>query len=291
MPIYMTQNDTLKWSHDNESYCLHVELDDDASENPMQDDTIVSFLSVQSKIEGNVTAYSVNNFWQDKLVKELSIKEIIEHLQNGACGDMNIEKLSDGRYNLHGKNRYGEEFDEENCSEDDIRRYVKEIMCTNDAIKMLGSSYSIHPVWAYNHSGISLYVAPANCSYERPYPYNDRFDSCFAGWAFVKKQAILENFPDATETNWRETSQKVVTDTLHVLNQWLENDIWWFQLLKYNEATHEWDQEDSCGGFYGNDIETNGMLDYVGHGLAEAIANHDTEKGTAKMVMSFGKPK
>lgn len=287
----MTQNDTLKWSHDNESYCLHVELDDDPSENPMQDDTIVSFLSVQSQIEGNVTAYSVNNFWQDKLVKELSVKEIIEHLRNGACGDMNIEKLSDGRYNLQGKNRYGEEFDEENCNEDDIRRYVKEIMCTNDAIKMLGSSYSIHPVWAYNHSGISLYVAPANCSYERPYPYNDRFDSCFAGWAFVKKQAILENFPDATETNWRETSQKVVTDTLHVLNQWLENDIWWFQLLKYNEATHEWDQEDSCGGFYGNDIETNGMLDHVGHGLTEAIANHDTEKGTARMVMSFGKPK
>ena len=49
--------------------------------------------------------------------------------------------------------------------------------------------------------------------------------------------------------------------------------------------------EDACVRFDGNDIEANCKLDYVGHGLTEAIANHDTEKGTARMVMSFGKPK
>jgi len=40
----------------------------------------------------------------------------------------------------------------------------------------------------------------------------------------------------------------------------------------------EWEQTDSCGGFYGDNFENNGMLDYVSEELKEVVKNFDKSK-------------
>ena len=37
----------------------------------------------------------------------------------------------------------------------------------------------------------------------------------------------------------------------------------------------EWEETDSCWGFYGDDFENNGMLDYVSKELHEEVKNYD----------------
>ena len=41
------------------------------------------------------------------------------------------------------------------------------------------------------------------------------------------------------------------------------------------EREEEWEHEDSCGGFYGNDFETNGIKDHLPKSLHESLANFD----------------
>ena len=44
------------------------------------------------------------------------------------------------------------------------------------------------------------------------------------------------------------------------------------------EDLFEWEQSDSCGGFYGNNFEENGMLEYVPEQLKETVKNFDMSK-------------
>lgn len=279
-------NMLLKWKHNDASYCLHTQTDDYPFESPLTDDPLVSFLSTWNQIEGNIKPENKDDYWQETLLEERPIREIISMLKSGRCKNIKLHETSENTYHCSGTDRYDHEFLGKGLAEDEIEELIPDVLSTNDAIKMLKDTHYVCRVWAYSHSGISLKAG------DRTYPFNDRFDSGLAGWAFIKKENLLQNMTDVNDDNWRGKSQEIIDSTIKALNQWLDGDIWWFELLKWDDDGKRWIELDSCGGFYGYDIETNGMLDHIDYGLKKAIEDDAITKEEARCVMltDYGNP-
>ncbi len=62
-------------------------------------------------------------------------------------------------------------------------------------------------------------------------------------------------------------------------DNYLRGDCYYYTL--YVKQDEEYEELDSCGGFLGSDIMTNGIVETVGFGLSEAIESGEYETGTA----------
>jgi hypothetical protein len=128
----------------------------------------------------------------------------------------------------------------------------------------------IKPINLYDHSGITV-------STSNNYPYNDYWDSCIAGFIYVTKKTILKEYSNATEDNWKELADKYLEAEMETYDQYVRGEVYWFRLekkvIKQDKCPHcgevirEYDDMediDSCGGFYGDCLEENGILDNIG---------------------------
>ena len=126
------------------------------------------------------------------------------------------------------------------------------------------------PLWLYDHSGLTI-----SCS-DRNYPYNDRWDSSQVGWIIVLKENVVKNFG---EDKWRARAMNAIKNDVHVYDQYLRGEVFCFTL--YEKTGEDWDEIDSCSGWYGDDIVENEMVNEIGHGLYEAILDgRDTVRPT-----------
>lgn len=129
--------------------------------------------------------------------------------------------------------------------EDFMERGAKEVMKHFDAA-------IVKPVHLYSHSGTSI-----STSYS--YPFNCRWDSGTVGFAVVTKAAIRKEYGVKRITKaLLEKADKILEGEVETLNQWISGEIYSFT-LEDKEGNHI----DSCGGFYGSDLKTNGMLDHL----------------------------
>lgn len=109
--------------------------------------------------------------------------------------------------------------------------------------------YVVLPVYKYEHSGIKLSTTPFSC----------RWDSGQLGYIYATKEQIRANW------SIKRITAKVIEDTF----EWFRNEIETFSLYVQGEV-YGFDIEDdngenvdSCGGFYGQDWDTNGILDHI----------------------------
>lgn len=109
------------------------------------------------------------------------------------------------------------------------------------------------PLYLYDHSGITM-------SYSDTYPYNDYWDAGCVGYIYVTLQDIRDN--------WRvkRVSKKLRLHALDLLkgeveeyDNYLTGEVFCFQQICKNCG----ELLDSCAGFYGDDWETNGLLDQL----------------------------
>ena len=81
-----------------------------------------------------------------------------------------------------------------------------------------------------------------------------------------------------TEENWKEVAEHYIECEMETYDQYLRGDVYGYTLTKkvvvQEECPHcgqiisedeEWEEEDSCCGFYGNCLEDNGILDNIGN--------------------------
>lgn len=148
--------------------------------------------------------------------------------------------------------------------------------------------YYVFPVAAYIHSGIVLNLTD---SLKR-----QDWDTSVRGFILVKKEfnPSSKNIPCT-----QEEAQNYAEALIESWNQYLSGDIWGFrvfkkvkyykvskdnlyeissegrysmdliQFLNVAEEIIELEEEDSCWGFYGSDIKTNGILDHIQYKLLE----------------------
>ena len=117
-------------------------------------------------------------------------------------------------------------------------------------------------VHLYNHSGISI-----STSYS--YPYNCSWDSGTIGFLVVTKEDIRKNWNIKRVTqDYIDWAEELAESELNTLNQEITGEVYGFVL--YDE---DGEVEDSCGGFYGSDLNENGMSGYLDQIYIDALTN------------------
>jgi hypothetical protein len=120
-------------------------------------------------------------------------------------------------------------------------------------IKKKYKPIAILPIYMYSHSGITINTTGYSCPW----------DSGQIGFIYVTQKRIdamgctIDN--GETWDMYVERMENYLRGEIETLDQYVRGDVYGY-IVKDAEG----EQEDSCWGFYGDDIQTNGMLDYVG---------------------------
>ena len=149
-----------------------------------------------------------------------------------------------GSYNLGDKNDYNQN-DYDSWSE------LKKAIIKNEDVAI------IKPLYLYDHSGITISTEPFSCGW----------DSGQVGFVIVTKKAIRENWSIKNVTQkYRTHAEKILDGEIETYDKELCGDVYGFVTYDKNG-----DLVDSCGGFYGDNFEENGMLEHIAD---EEIVEH-----------------
>ena len=112
-------------------------------------------------------------------------------------------------------------------------------------------------LYLYDHGDITMSLED----------FRDPWDSGIVGIIYMDKETTLKNFPNADEDTWYVIAEEHIQDEVHEYDQWLTGDIYGYLLEKVTTCVccgkESIETVDSMGGFYGNDILSNGMLEYL----------------------------
>lgn len=128
----------------------------------------------------------------------------------------------------------------------------------------------ILPLYLRDHSGLAMSIGE----------FADPWDSGPVGFIVVDAKRARENWlrPDATwdtmlptndgpDITMREYAKRVLEAEVETYDTYLRGDIYGFIVEERNICptcgAGDWDTVDSCWGFYGSDVDTNGMVGYL----------------------------
>lgn len=162
--------------------------------------------------------------------------------------------------------RYAQLITEEQKEEMSISEKIAELQKNSDIVMI--------PLFLYDHSGLALHlgVPGVGC---------DSFDTSMIGWAVLEKKSFLNI--GLAEAEWtREKAEEFIRDEVDVYAQYLAGDVHGYTLYDL-EDPNDPQEVDSCWGFFGTDILTNGIADNI-PGLTEAIQADKYTTGTVQTV-------
>ena len=108
----------------------------------------------------------------------------------------------------------------------------------------------ILPLYLYDHSGITISTTPFSC----------KWDSGQIGFVFISKDKVKNNYGVKRVTKKEiEKATKNILAEVETYDLYLRGEVYGYTLINENGEI-----EDSCWGFFGSDIETNGILDNIG---------------------------
>jgi len=119
------------------------------------------------------------------------------------------------------------------------------------------NNYICLPVYMYDHSGITINTTGFSCPW----------DSGKLGIIFISKKRARKEYGDKYDENKIREYLKVEVKTY---DQYLRGDVYFFSIE--DGDTHV----DSCHGFFGDEFEENGLLEYARNGIDVYI--HQQEK-------------
>lgn len=130
------------------------------------------------------------------------------------------------------------------------------------------------PLYLFDHSGITMNTGGFSCPW----------DSGQVGYIYCTLEQCRDNWmrPDATwdtmlpthdgpDITMREYAKRILESEVETYATYLEGQVYGFEIqtreveldLFGNEVAGEWEDSDSCWGFYGYDVEKNGMMDHA----------------------------
>lgn len=137
-----------------------------------------------------------------------------------------------------------------------------------EILEELKPNVCLLPIWAYEHSGITITAK------DRVYPYNDRFDSGCIGCIYTAKHEFnalhVNNETIIKPDEWYENAKTCLQQEVETYDQYLCNEVYDYALYEENEHGG-YDEIETCGNFFGSDMEKSGIMESVGHGLKQAI--------------------
>jgi hypothetical protein len=122
------------------------------------------------------------------------------------------------------------------------------------------------PLYLYDHSGLTMSTGPFSCPW----------DSGQVGWIVATRESLESGGHNVDELDV-EKVKEWLRGEVETFDQYLRGDIYGFILRKPHtdcdcpncDGTGE--EEDSCWGFYGDDVTENGMIDHFEEGIRTEI--------------------
>lgn len=128
----------------------------------------------------------------------------------------------------------------------------------------LSAGYVILPLYLYDHSGITMNTGGFSCGW----------DSSQVGWIVCDKETINKEFDGD-----RDKAEKCLESEVEVYDAYISGNVWGYiaeeREVAEDAVEADWEEVDSCWGFYGNDIETIGMKCNLSEEFHEALADAD----------------
>lgn len=291
--FYVSDNDLIKWTgEDGKLHCVQIRQDDSGDFSPRDWDnlTIMACFHRRYRLgddlsDDNGVKHNDPDDYLLKLVRDtLSDDVLAAAFKAGKCPGVTItpSDKDPSRYDIclkeDGELLVGEVDEKELGRELDY--ILDDIVETRDCLVLLSDYMEYLPLWLYDHSGITM-----SCG-TRTYPYDDQWDSGQVGWIFAMKDTLIKEGA-AKEENWREIAKKTMEVDVKLYDYFLTNQVYGYTLYEAAQPEDpdekpDWEETDSCWGFYGDDIMENGIADDVG--IRDIIKNGAYTTGTAKEV-------
>lgn len=135
--------------------------------------------------------------------------------------------------------------------------------------KAVCNGYVILPLHLYDHSGITMSTGQFRCPW----------DSGQVGWIVCDDETIQREFDGD-----RDKAEKVLEIEVAIYDDYLTGNVYGFIVEETNEFDEDgepvWDgcnELDSCWGFYGDDVHTNGIAENLDADLVDLAASADIE--------------
>ena len=289
--VNICDNTTLSWQHNGRLFLLHIQRDEVAN-SPRENDNLAVMACWHRRynLGDKLDDKDAEAYWQ-RMVRELVPSTVvINSARNGQIHGIRIaptpadEQLSDIYTNLPwetGGDRAAEYLAYAGVSARELYDCIVDDLTPIQCQTLLHSYAVWLPIWLYDHSGLTI-----SCG-ERVYPYSDQWDSGCLGWVFVSKETMLRE-AGATEDTWRECGLAIMRDEVETYDQYLRGDVYGYTLYasdsSEDDESPDWVETDNtCWGFFGCDITQNGIIDYVGCGLDDAIRTGEYQVGMATL--------
>lgn len=276
--MFVHDNMTIKWEDDGKRYCLHIQPDSEPSD-PRMDDHIATMACWHNRrsLGDDIGKMQPYEFWQSLVRENVPESDVNEAAIAGKIQGVSVRKNEENP-ELYDISIGNDSF--EGLRKENIIYYVLDELTVGQGQALLKPYMEWLPLWLYDHSGITMSCGSAN-------PYSDSWDSGQVGYVFVLKDRIISEFGlDPDDNSWREKAEAVMRGEVEEYDQYISGEVYGYSLYEFvDDGTDDgsWDEVDSCSGFYGNELEKNGILDYVGHNIQEAINADEYEIGEASL--------
>ena len=100
--------------------------------------------------------------------------------------------------------------------------------------------------------------------------FNDRWDSGQVGWIYTDKETVLSqrdkfqnikgNLIKITKHNWKEAAYQFLKGEVKEYDMYLQGDVYGIVIEEYDSDLEEFDEIDSCWGFYEDSYDEEEIL-------------------------------
>lgn len=261
------------------------------------------------------------DFWRRLVRENVGEDEILEAAKTGKLDGIRLGKNEENSELVDvyetsywrtpiGNSEPSECLEYEGVPADSVAEYLLDDLTIQHCMVLMEPYAEWLPLWLYDHSGITM-----SCG-ARTGQYADQWDSGQVGWIVSLKKDIMKEIGSEyvldgngelirvehkhkgapstwgyltrplTDETWRKRAIGIMEADVKVYDQYLTGEVYGFTLYSENPAEDDeepdWNEEDSCWGFFGSDVMENGIEDHVGNGLREAVETGAVEQGEAK---------
>lgn len=271
--LYCYDNEIIKWTYGDNLYCLHIQHDDVADNNPRwwdDHDSVMACFHPRYRLGDKVDASTPEEFWNNLVYEMCEPEEIINALINKKTIDVIAEKsIRDDTYYLSVLTDDGEYTHFcQGLKENKIPVYAEGELSIKDCQILLDTYIVWLPLWLHDHSSLSM-----DCDTR----FRGSWDDSNVGW-------IVTKVPSGSDV-YKTEAERIMRDEVKTYSDYLSGENYGYTL--YKEEHGEWKEIDRAFGFIGSDVLENGITYSAGCGLEKALKEDRCRIGDAEKVVTI----